>query len=156
MLICSHNETDNSARPHVDCAENCYPPHSLENATQPIRKAARRRPDDGASPRHLTLSVTTHMVVSFAEAVLNHILKNCFAENARLLRFNFWVVRSLLCPHVGHLSTYGRDVPVSTTSPVRSQSSKLGQAPCFLAISLRGTLRKQVERSVLLSFVGGS
>jgi RNA polymerase sigma-70 factor, ECF subfamily len=34
VLIYSQNETDNHARPHVECAENCYPPHSLENTTQ--------------------------------------------------------------------------------------------------------------------------
>jgi RNA polymerase sigma-70 factor, ECF subfamily len=30
VLICSYNETDNHANPHVERIENCYPPHSAK------------------------------------------------------------------------------------------------------------------------------
>ncbi len=33
--VCGQNETHNHAKVHIERAENCYPPHSLENTTHP-------------------------------------------------------------------------------------------------------------------------
>lgn len=33
--VCGHNENHNRANLHIESEENCYPPHSLENATHP-------------------------------------------------------------------------------------------------------------------------
>jgi RNA polymerase sigma-70 factor (ECF subfamily) len=47
--VCGHSEIHNHAKVHIERAENCYPPHSLENTTHP--PSARLRDVAGKTER---------------------------------------------------------------------------------------------------------